>query len=68
VTDLSIPGMRGNELAARARSGRPALGVFFASGYEPNDETKSIAGSVFLRKPYDEQALKKALESALRSR
>jgi PAS domain S-box-containing protein len=68
VTDLSIPGMHGNELAARARIRRPSLGILFASGYDPNDATEKISRAVFLRKPYDGEALKSALETALKSR
>jgi CheY-like chemotaxis protein len=68
VTDLSIPGMHGNELAARALRRRPSLGILFASGYDPNDATDKISRAVFLRKPYDGEALKSALETALRSR
>jgi PAS domain S-box-containing protein len=68
VTDLSIPGMHGNELAARALSRRPSLGILFASGYDPNDATDKISRAVFLRKPYDGEALKNALETALKSR
>jgi CheY-like chemotaxis protein len=32
MTDVGMPGMDGNELAARAREIRPALPVLFASG------------------------------------
>jgi PAS domain S-box-containing protein len=65
VTDLSIPGMAGAELAASALKAQPALRIVFASGYGPNEATRAISGAVFLRKPYDEQALNAALKAAL---
>jgi CheY-like chemotaxis protein len=65
VTDLSIPGMTGAELAAGALKSHPALRIVFASGYEPNETTRGIPGAVFLRKPYDEQALSAALRAAI---
>jgi len=33
VTDVGLPDMRGEELAAKARAARPLLPVLFASGY-----------------------------------
>ncbi|MFZ5937709.1 response regulator [Pseudomonas putida] len=33
VTDVGLPDMRGEELAAKARAERPLLPVLFASGY-----------------------------------
>jgi len=68
VTDLSIPGMPGSELAARALSRRPSLRIVFASGYDPNGSTQGISGAIFLSKPYDEKALKTAMDSALKPR
>jgi PAS domain S-box-containing protein len=68
VTDLSIPGMSGAELAARALQSQPALPIVFASGYDPNETTRGIAGAVFLRKPYDGEALSAALKTAFQDR
>jgi CheY-like chemotaxis protein len=68
VTDQSIPGMLGSELAARALSRRPSLRIVFASGYDPNGSTQGISGAIFLSKPYDEKALKSAMDSALQPR
>jgi PAS domain S-box-containing protein len=67
VTDLSIPGMNGSELAARAVAQHPALRIVFASGYDPSESTRSIATATFLRKPYDTEALRVALDTALKS-
>ena len=33
MTDVGLPDLRGEELAAKARESRPALPVLFASGY-----------------------------------
>ena len=68
VTDLSIPGMPGAELAARALESQPALPIVFASGHDPNETTRAMAGAVFLRKPYDAEALRAALQAAFQSR
>jgi CheY-like chemotaxis protein len=64
VTDLSMPGMQGNELAARALSRHPSMRIVIASGYDPNESTRRIDHAVFLRKPYDTEALKVALEGS----
>ena len=67
VTDFELPGMRGDELAARALAGQPGLGVVFASGYESVQRfvvRGPLANAVFLLKPYDDQALERALQSA----
>ncbi len=64
-TDLSIPGMQGGELAARALAARPSLRIVFASGYGPNEATQAVTGAIFLRKPYDERALEMSLNSAM---
>ena len=37
----------------------------FYSYNEPNETTRGIPGAVFLRKPYDEQALSAALRAAI---
>lgn len=68
VTDLSIPGMSGADLAARALKSQPALPIVFASGHDPNDTTRGISGAVFLRKPYDGEALSAALSAAIQRR
>jgi PAS domain S-box-containing protein len=68
VTDLSLPGISGAELAALACRRLPGLALVFATGYDVGGDSvdASIAGRpVALRKPYDEQALSEALRSAL---
>ena len=61
VTDIGLPGMSGEELAACARAALPSLGVVFASG---QDNDSDLAGVVVLRKPYDSAALDQAVRAA----
>jgi CheY-like chemotaxis protein len=68
MTDLALPGLRGDELAVRALGQQPGLGVVFASGYEtlPNTGARELlTGAVLLRKPYDEQGIANALETVM---
>ncbi len=67
MTDLTLPGMGGDELAARAVRRQPELRTIFASGYEtlPNASTRELTSAVLLRKPYDEQHIADALKAAL---
>jgi DNA-binding NtrC family response regulator len=68
VTDFSLPGMSGDELAVRALKQQPGLGVVVASGYETLPSTANrpeLRHAVALRKPYNEAALAGALRSAL---
>ena len=64
VTDLRLPGMSGEEFAARAVERRPDLRVVFASGYEAPDRA-AAKGVVVLPKPYDERSLAAALRAAM---
>jgi CheY-like chemotaxis protein len=65
LTDLSLPGIAGDELAARAILQQPGLGIIFASGYDrlPNRDA-ALKDSMLLQKPYDESALAEALKAA----
>jgi two-component system cell cycle sensor histidine kinase/response regulator CckA len=66
VTDLTMPGMDGRELAGRVRAARPGVGIVFASGYVPeNDHFGRVPGAVFLPKPYTPDALLRAAAEAL---
>jgi len=53
VTDLSIPGMSGAQLAARALKSQPALPIVFCLRLRSERNHPRNAGAVFLRKPYD---------------
>jgi signal transduction histidine kinase/ActR/RegA family two-component response regulator len=53
VTDLTMPGIGGRELAARVRTERPEVGVVFISGYAPDASwLDDVPGAVFLPKPF----------------
>jgi len=62
-TDIGLPGMRGHELARKAREIRPGLKVVFASGYgEAHDEEGApIEDATHLGKPYEQEQLAAAL-------
>jgi hypothetical protein len=64
VTDVVMPQMSGLELATRAQECRPQLKVLFMSGY--TDNANEVAQeTVFLHKPFDEQALLGKVREAL---
>jgi len=69
VTDLGLPGMSGQELAGQAVKHQAALKVVVTSGYDaPAPGTpQAIPGAVYLRKPYEDEALEAALRSVTRS-
>ncbi|WP_020653391.1 PAS domain-containing protein [Massilia niastensis] len=58
ITDMQLPGMSGDALAARARSTAPAIRIIFATG---NGEVNNWPDAVVLRKPYDLQSLMRVL-------
>ncbi|MEW6763685.1 MAG: PAS domain-containing protein [Pseudomonadota bacterium] len=58
ITDVQLPGMSGDALAAQARSKVPGIRIVFATG---NGEVANWPDAVVLRKPYDLQSLVKAL-------
>ena len=67
VTDVTMPGIDGRELAARVRALRPEIGVVLMSGYAPDaDHIDPIVRSVFLTKPFPPADLFAALNRALR--
>ncbi len=65
LTDYSMPGMTGLELAERARSQVDGLKVLIVSGYADAAALEaSAARPALLRKPFDERALLDAVENA----
>jgi PAS domain S-box-containing protein len=62
MTDLELPGMSGEQLAAAARERAPGLGIVFASG---RSSTVALTDAVRLAKPYDIAALEAALHQAV---
>ena len=67
LTDVSMPGMSGPQLADAARAVRPALPVVFMSGYARALVTadKNTDGTVFIEKPFTRAALLARLDGAL---
>jgi signal transduction histidine kinase/DNA-binding response OmpR family regulator len=58
ITDVQLPGMWGDALAAQARSNAPGVRIVFATG---NGEVANWPDAVVLRKPYDLQSLTQVL-------
>ena len=67
LTDVSLPGMSGSELAVEACRHDSSLRVVFASGYEIVPEIgQHLAGkAMMLRKPYGEAELADALRQVM---
>jgi CheY-like chemotaxis protein len=64
LTDLGLPGMSGEELAAEIRRRFPGLPVIVASGYGKSDAPSQ--GLRFVGKPYSSVDLQQALEEVAR--
>jgi signal transduction histidine kinase/CheY-like chemotaxis protein/CHASE3 domain sensor protein len=62
LTDLGLPGMSGEELAAEVRRRHPRLPVVIASGYGPT--ASQVAGVRFISKPYSSIDLQQALQQS----
>jgi two-component system cell cycle sensor histidine kinase/response regulator CckA len=66
VTDLTMPGIDGRELAAQVRSLQPEVGVVVMSGYIPDTGwLDGVPGSVFLPKPFTPIDLLRSTSKAL---
>jgi two-component system, cell cycle sensor histidine kinase and response regulator CckA len=62
VTDMTMPGIDGRELAGQVRARRPGLGVVFVSGYVPDTgRLTEIPGAIFLPKPFTPSDLLRAV-------
>jgi CheY-like chemotaxis protein len=64
LTDLGLPGMSGEELAAEVRRRFPDLPVIIASGYGKSDQESE--GPRFIAKPYSSVDLQQALDEVAR--
>ena len=64
LTDLGLPGMTGEELAAEVKRRFPELPVVIASGYGKSDSPPN--GLRFIGKPYSSIDLQQALEEVVR--
>jgi len=65
VTDISLPGKSGLELADLARSRQPQLEVVFASGHAWGASLARERQATFLQKPFGLEQLARALNSPL---
>ncbi len=66
VTDLTMPGMGGRELALRVRAERPEVAVVFISGYAADiNQLDSVPANVFLAKPFAPDDLLRMARKAL---
>lgn len=66
VTDLTMPGMTGQELAHRVGSLFPALPIVLMSGYSESPLDPAAAGSshiAFIPKPFSNDELRRIIES-----
>lgn len=62
ITDIRMPGdWDGWELARRARTVRPELGIIYVSGFS-DAQIQPVPGAVFLKKPYRFHDIRVALE------
>jgi PAS domain S-box-containing protein len=63
ITDVVMPRMGGRELAERLREERPAVPVLFVSGHVEEASTGGSLprGAAFLGKPFEPEALRRAL-------
>jgi len=71
LTDVVMPGMRGDELAAELATVRPDMAVLYISGYTDGAMDLSIvraAGSEFLAKPFTPNALARKVRDLLDAR
>lgn len=68
LTDLNMPGMRGDELAAKMRRQSPDLKVLYLTGYADllfNDRAMLWQGETYLDKPCSVKGLLEAVNMAL---
>lgn len=63
MTDYSLPGMDGRELAAKARELRPTLPILFASGYAENIDVP--ADMHVIGKPFSIDQLREKVKSII---
>ena len=69
MTDISLPGMSGEELAADAARRLPNLRIIYATGFDASALARDgmpAQGAVLLRKPYDRADLISAIQTAWR--
>jgi CheY-like chemotaxis protein len=68
ITDLSMPGLSGLELAEAARTLHPALPIVLATGYLDTDAAigpDATSVSAVLTKPFTSEALRRTLDQVV---
>lgn len=68
LTDLVMPGLRGEELWERLREENPGLKALFMSGYPADDDVRTLIESgalAFLAKPFSNEQLLRAVREAI---
>jgi two-component system cell cycle sensor histidine kinase/response regulator CckA len=69
VTDMTMPGLGGRDVAFRATELLPTIRVVYMSGYVPDDDRLAEPpGALFLPKPFTPAELAKVVEDALAAR
>lgn len=61
ITDVGLPGMSGDSLAAMVRRRWPAVQIIIATGHESVATRPDLDGVEWLRKPYDDRDLRRVL-------
>lgn len=70
VTDIMMPGIRGDELVARIRASRAAAPVIYMSGRSRDElirERRLTASDVYLQKPFTRSCLLREIQAQLGS-
>jgi PAS domain S-box-containing protein len=68
VTDMVMPGMSGQHLAARLQQDRPGLSIIYMSGYSEHATTESAHSTLnapLLTKPFSRNAILRTVREAL---
>ncbi|MEM1418480.1 MAG: PAS domain-containing protein [Myxococcota bacterium] len=65
LLDVSMPGMRGDQVLARIRESDPELGVVMMSGFSAEELPRFEGPTRFLPKPFRKQELLEALRAVL---
>ncbi len=68
ITDLTMPGLSGLELAREIRQIRPELPVILASGHGSEAAARHAGVAAFLAKPFDQRALAELVRRVLDAR
>jgi CheY-like chemotaxis protein len=71
LSDISMPGMNGYDLAERVRRAQPGIALILMSGYAGDPtvmEASRRLGALFLEKPFTRDSLSQRLAEALQLR